>query len=151
MKKIIILFTSIIILDAILFGWLFYELRVQHNLTLDKIRTERGELMEDKNLEKRGKELQKLFKKTKFPINVNLEFYVYSPNDSGEKYAGTTYKMNDSKIIVLIKTGLEERDDLILHELCHVALYVNGAENNHESSDWAYLVEYFNDIGYEIY
>lgn len=113
---------------------------------IKKIELERGELVEDADLTNRGRELEKLFKDSGFPISEKIEYYVFIPTEESSKYAGTTY----DNIIVINKDYNNE--GVLLHELCHVALNKHGYESMcHNTPEWKKVYNYISNLGYTVY
>ena len=77
MKKLYIILFTVIIIDVCLIGLynvcdVFYEIDY-----LEVARSERGELIEDKELTQRGRELENIFKCSDFPIQEDIIYYVF--------------------------------------------------------------------------
>lgn len=150
MKKLFIILFTVLIIDAGIFIVLAnvnksYE-QTYHKELIKKIKLERGELVEDADLTKRGRELEKLFKDSGFPISGKIEYYVFIPTEESSKYAGTTY----DNIIVINKDYNYE--GVLLHELCHAALHKHGyAARCHDTPEWEKVYNYICNLGYTVY
>ncbi len=101
-------------------------------------------------LRKRGKELEKLFEKTRFPITKEIR---YADLHNAEKYNNVTATCCSSDkencIWILHNPKYEIPDNLIIHELCHATLTCAGIKSDaHTGEEWNYLCDYFESIGY---
>ena len=103
------------------------------------------------DLEKRGKELEKLFKKTDFPIKRKVRYADLIDNVGFENITATClyFKEGDYNLI-LHNPKYEIPDNLIIHELCHAALSCADIESyNHSGKEWDSLCDYFEKCGYD--
>ena len=147
MKKLFIILFTVIIIDVCLIGLynvcdVFFEIEY-----LEMARSERGELIEDKELTQRGRELENIFKCSDFPIQEEIIYYVFIPTDETEKYAGTTYGN-----IIVINEKFKENEGVLLHELCHASLNEREINTeNHDAPEWYYLHNFIKNLGYIIY
>ena len=117
-----------------------------HQELIKKIELERGELVEDADLTNRGREFEKLFKDSGFPMSGKIEYYIFIPTEESSKYAGSTY----DNIIVINKDYND--DSVLLHELCHVALHKHGYEDGcHNTPEWEKVYNYIRNLGYTVY
>ncbi len=101
-------------------------------------------------LKNRGKELEKLFEKTMFPITREIR-YADLIDDTGYENVTATclYFERDGYHLILHNQKYEIPDNLIIHELCHAALScANIKSNDHTGEEWDYLCDYFESIGY---
>lgn len=150
MKKLFIILFTVLVIDAGIFIALanFNKSNepAYHQELIKKIELERGEIVEDADLTKRGRELEKLFKDSDFPISGKIEYYVFIPTEESSKYAGTTY----DNIIVINKDY--KYDGVLLHELCHAALHKHGyAARCHDTQEWEKVYNYICNLGYTVY
>lgn len=150
MKKLFIILFTVLIIDTGIFIVVANvnksDKQYYHQELVKRIKSERGELVEDADLTKRGRELEKLFKDSDFPISGKIEYYVFIPTEESNKYAGTTY----DNIIVINKDY--KYDGVLLHELCHAALHEQGiADGCHDSPEWVKLHSYISSLGYTVY
>lgn len=147
MKKLFIFLFVIIIIDVCIVVLNNVSDDFYENEYLEKARSERGLLKEDKELTQRGRELEKIFKNSKYPIQEDIIYYVFTPTDETEKYAGTTYGN-----VIVINENFKDYDGVLLHELCHASLHEHGMyTGNHDTPEWEYLHNFIKSLGYIIY
>lgn len=147
MKKLFIFLFVIIIIDVCIVVLNNVSDDFYENEYLETARLERGTLKEDKELTQRGRELEKIFKKSKYPIQEEIIYYVFTPTDETEKYAGTTYGN-----VIVINENFKDYDGVLLHELCHASLHEHGMyTGNHDTPEWEYLHNFIKSLGYIIY
>jgi len=102
----------------------------------------------DNELRNRGKELEKLFDKTWFPITREIRYADILNAKEYDNVTATCCKDNEC-IWILHNPKYEIPDNLIIHELCHAALScVEIKSGDHTGEEWNYLCDYFESLGY---
>lgn len=150
MKKLFIILFTILTIDIGIFIAIANvnksHKQYYHQELIKKIELERGKLIEDVDLTNRGRELEKLFKDSGFPISGEIKYYIFIPTEESSKYAGTTY----DNIIVINKDY--NYDGVLLHELCHVALNKHKFDDGcHNTPEWEKVYNYISNLGYTVY
>lgn len=147
----VVLITDILIFTACIKQCSSIEDNTGTSVTTEIILNKSNRTIEYNNdLEKRGKELEKLFKKTDFPITRKVKYANLIDNVEFENITATClyFKEGDYNLI-LHNPKYEIPDNLIIHELCHAALSCANIESyNHSGKEWDYLCDYFEKLGY---